>query len=331
MSETKPVKTKLFSEPALISRLTSNGYLSDVVRIWQFRAPIGDVRQNALPVCATKPGEGTHIQAFGFGVDFDSQAKSEIALSTALNAPLSIGAASDPLAIRPLVLATPTATPTTNSNASNAGTSFSAKQMGMAVGLFLNEPSRSLAERLGLLFSNKNQLNISPYIMRMGGTSSQPGESGSPIFSVSMSGSNPFSSGFINPKDIAKWECLAGLVSREVASRKAGSDELEWDTFYTPLLSYSERSWSSVEIQRGVSLARTYSTLVGANIASVPLALTNRGEPSNATMDSSPLAGQTVVQKSLSGRHLNVNAETVFGANVFKSASPKEIIIESGA
>jgi hypothetical protein len=343
-----------------VSVMTNNGHRSDVARVWQMRAPIEEVKKKVLPICASKPSEGSRVQTFGFGSDVDYRLSYNTSVTTSLGSSTSFGV-----------------------TAQVGAAVFQAKQVGMALNPFINEPSRALAERLGILFASPTQLGISPYIMRMGGTSSQPGESGSPVLSVEIKTGEgelkcpvgrtlclpnekvltKFSEDQRNhlltlPSNITSWNCVAGLLSREVAQRPAGSNTLEWDTYFSPFLNFNERSWSTANVAPHVVSSRTYSTLAGQSVTTNPLGdsvTTNGGNPSGSQtltscfgtlcpsngassgasasvggpIGAAPAPSTTPVVKTISSRLTNINAETFFGSAVYKSATPKEIVIAS--
>lgn len=347
-----------------ISVMTNSGHRSDVARVWQARVPVSQLKGAILPVCAEKPSEGSRVQTFGFGKDVDyKNLNLSSSITTSSGSKVSFGVASQ------------------------AGVApFSAKQVGMAVSAFVNEPSRALAERLGILLANPSQLGISPYIMRMGGTSSQPGESGSPVFSVEVkteqetcpSGMNlclpsqrlsvkMSESEINNANNIKRWNCVAGVLSREVAQRPTGSTSLEWDTYYSPFLSVSDRSWSPANIPSNVPSSThakapavvdgiLYLPLFGFGESGLGMPLLKNGGVSNGAQTLTSCFGTlcpsngassgasasvggpigataapstTPVVKTISSRLTNINAETFFGSAVYKSATPKEIVIAS--
>lgn len=354
--------TALLADKRVVHVLSNNGIKSDIARVWQLRAPVSEVNKKILPVCASKPGEGSRIQTFGFGTDVDYKLNYSNSVTSSSGSSLSFGV-----------------------SARVGKAEFEVKQVGMALGQYLNEPSRALTERLGLLFANVSQLNISPYIMRMGGTSSQPGESGSPVFSVRMNPGKfscpaggtfclpnqkitiPFNEDELSqPRNIAEWNCLAGVLSREVAQRAGNSSTLEWDTFYSPFLEASTRTWSafsgeSSAVPQDLLGSRTFSTLQNQHVSTNPLGdmttqygqnvsgaqtlttcfgtlcpnngsagtqVTSSAATSSAATSSVATANSTVpVVKTVSSRSRNLNAERLFGSSVFKSTTPKEIII----
>jgi len=341
---TTPLKYTPKSDPRAMHVMYNNGKKSDVVRIWQGRIAASSAASRVLPICSSKPSEGSRVQVFGFGTDLDHKYNYSVSSTSLSGAVVSFGV-----------------------QAQAGRADFAFKQIGMAMGQYQTEPSRSLSERLGALFTNPEQLNISPYIMRIGGTSSQPGESGSPVFSVQMkmpSPSCPAGKTFctqqeqvfkplseeelVQAENIAGWNCVAGLLSREVAQRSGNSNTLEWDTFFSPFMDVSERSW------KGFSHADTTipADLISANsdpfgkvtfngsLNALPVGsgqtLTtcfgtlcpSSGSTGTQATSSVATANSTVpVVKTVSSRTLNLNAETLFGSSVFKSTTPKEIII----
>jgi len=344
ISLTSPHQTTLLDDSRLIHVMYNGQEQADVVRIWQFRAPVTEVLKKAFPVCSARLSESKteDVAALGFYVEKGDQ----FALLPSMHA---WHLRSD---------------------------QFQHKLISSVIAE-INPSTEMLSSRLRQFFGAGSKVGVSPYLLKLGATSSQPGESGSPVYSVvtSVKDHLPIFSQEVNAdglklekmKQVSSYNCITGILARELAQRAqnstASAPALVYDTYFSPFRDASDRRWMSYDGTKDVTQTfvppsdllsrRTFNLLSEVDVSLNPLGkslvdeqtfafvtLNNSLSNSNGLEGLFQMAGKprpfsppsvVAVTKTISNNQNNVNIETLFGSVVFKSDSPKVVEITSAA
>ncbi len=262
---TTPNKTVLVDDARVIHVLHNGQDKADVARIWQFRAPLAEVSAKLIPVCTNRlsDSKSEEVAALGFYIEKGNQFE-------LIPSPSSWHKIAD---------------------------EFQHKLISSVIAE-VNPKTEMLNSRLKQFFGAGTKVGVSPYLLKLGATSSQPGESGSPVYSVStvLQNSLQFSSSILKTdginqekfKRVGTYNCLTGILARELAQRAqnapAGAPALVYDTYFSPFRDASDRRWVSFDGTKDLTqtfappadllASRTFNTLAKVHISRNPLGIT---------------------------------------------------------